>query len=1128
MSTWKVLAPRGAAPWLRPALVSLLLAVLGMGSTPSAEAGIRPHGGMLRYPAISAESIAFVYADDIWVVDREGGVARPLASPAGPEERPRFSPDGSRIAFEGDYDGGTDLYVVPTAGGVARRVTFHPAAEELMQWTADNRLLFASGAQGGPKANHQLYTVSPEGGMPERLPLVYARNGRLSADGRKVAFTPHSRDHRSWKRYRGGMATDIWVYDLRKGTAEKITDWEGTDTEPMWIGSRVYYLSDQGSEHRWNLWVYDTKSGERRQVTRFADFDVKYPSVGPGLHGKGEIIFQKGSAIHVLDVQSGRVRQIEVTIPGDRPTLRTREKKVAGQIFSWGLSATGKRLLLGARGDVWSLPAEHGPAINHTRSGGVADRRPAWSPDGRWIAWFSDRSGEYEIWIQQSDGKGEARQLGKFGAPFKTRLLWSPDSKTIAYADKSGAVYLVDVESSKRELVFRDYWGSGNSMSWSHDAKWLAHGAGLPNGQTALFLYDVVNQEDHQVTSGMFNDTSVTFDRKGDFLYYVSQRDFSSPTYEDVGTTFVYDGTGVILMVPLREEVEIPGGLKEDLEKWEDDGDSQAEEGESEDEEGKDESADDSATKDGSEEDEAESEAPLQIDLEGFEGRALALDIDHGNLGGLSVNDSGALVYLRAGDTPMLQLFDPAAEEPEEKTIISGFGNYAISADGKKIALRRRSTFSIVDAAADQDFDGGISAEGLSTRVDPREEWAQIFQDAWRLMRDFFYDPNMHGVDWKGVRKQYAAMLDDCSSRADLLYVLREMVSELNVGHAYNFGGDIARGPRANIGLLGVDFVMENGAYRIAKIHSGADWDSDARSVFARAGVQVHEGDYVLAVNGVRIDPKLSVYAAFVGTAKQTTRLTVGPNPEIDEEARDVLVEPLSSEFGLRYREWIEAARAYVDQKSNGRVGYIYVPDTGVNGQNDLFRQFYGQRGRDALIIDERWNGGGQIPTRFIELLNRPVTNYWAIRDGETKIFPWPADSHQGPKCMLINGLAGSGGDAFPAYFRQAGLGPLIGERTWGGLVGFSGGPPLIDGAFLSEPSFAYFEKDGTWGIEGHGVDPDIEVVADPALLAKGVDPQLDRAIEEMLSQLEAHPPVRPQLPRYPDRSGMGIPEEDH
>ena len=1097
------------------ALVWALALVIGAPTAVRAE--IEPHGGMLRYPAVSADKIAFVYASDIWVVDRDGGLATPLASPPGLEARPRFSPDGGEIAFQGNYEGDTDLYVVAVDGGVARRVTHHPATEVLQQWTRDDRLLFASGMQGVPRGNLQLYTVAPDGGLPTKLPVVYGAMSAISDDGRWLAFTPHTRDHRTWKRYRGGMATDIWLYDLRSGQSRQITDWEGTDTAPMWAEGVLYYLSDQGPEHRWNLWKFDPRTDEREQVTRFRDYDVKEPSIGPGPNGRGEIVFQKGPAIHLLDLESGDVTEIEVRIPGERPHLRAERVDVGDFVMGWNVSSTGKRALVEMRGDVWSLPVEDGVPVNLTRSSGVAERSPVWSPDGRWIAYFSDESGEYEIYVRQSDGKDEPRRVGSFGPPFKEGMGWSPDSEKIAYVDKTGSLYVVDVDSGRRTLVNQDQWGNTPDAAWSHDGAWIVYTAAGDNMNSALWLYEVETGEKTQVTSGMFNDGSPAFDREGKYLYYVSARDFAQPTYEDVGSTFVYDDTEVVLMVPLRADVEIPGKPKEDLEEWSDDEEEKDDEGEKKDDEG------DEA------EDAEEEEEALVIDLEDFEARAIQLELSSANYGQLAVADGGALIYTKGGWGPGggIHTYDPHADEPEEKTVLAGFSSYRMTDDGKKLLVRRGKDFAVVDAKPDQKFEDTFSVAGLETMIDPRAEWEQIFEDSWRFFRDYFYDPGMHGVDWKGVRKQYRAMLEDCSSRPDLEFVIKEMISELNVGHAYHGGGDMEDTPSRNVGLLGVDFELDRGAYRIAKVYEGAPWDSDARSPLRMASGEVGVGDYVLAVNGVEVDTSQDPWAAFIGTAGETTRLTVSEKPRLDDEARDVLVEPLRSEGMLRFRHWIEENRRTVAEQTDGKVGYIYVPDTGVNGQNNLFRQFYGQRDAEALIVDERWNGGGQIPTRFIELLDRPRTNYWAVRDGERGYFPWPYDSHQGPKCMLINGLAGSGGDAFPAYFRQAGLGKLIGERTWGGLVGISGSRPIIDGAFLAVPSFAYYDKDGTWGIEGHGVDPDIEVVADPSKLASGTDPQLQAAVELMLEEIERNGYEAPPVPEGPDRSGMGISEED-
>lgn len=1084
---------------LVPFCLILLAAVPTL--APAATAADTPHGAMLMFPAISEDHIVFVYGGDMWIVGHEGGLASPLVGPSGVEERPRFSPDGSQVAFTGNYDGGRDLYVVDVAGGPVRRVTHHASSESLQEWTPDGRLMYFA-RTGLPRGNPQLWTVSVEGGLPERMPMLYGAMASLRDDGRTLAFTPHSRDHRTWKRYRGGMATDIWVYDLTENRAERITDWEGTDTEPMWIGDTLYYVSDRGEEHRWNLWSWSPDTGEHAQVTRFEEFDVKNPS-----QGAGRIVFQLATGIHVLDVASGELSRVDVQIPGDRPKLRRQTVDVSDQIMGWSVSNSGKRMLVEMRGDIWSIPASEGVPVNLTRSDAVMDRYAAWSPDGRWIAWLNDESGEYEIYLRASDGSGEVRQLGSFGAPYRMGLTWSPDSETIGYQDNGGRFYLVDVKSAKRKLVFEESNGNNFRVRWSADSAWIAWSGSNVNFLGAIHLYDVAAGKVHQVTSGMFDDGSPVFDREGNWLYYTSSRDFTGPDYEDVGSTFIYDETGVVLMVPLRKDVELPNLPKDDME------------------EPADEDADDDekADKDEDEEDDKKDAPPLVIELDGFEARAMPVGLDSGDYGSLDVTAKGALIFTHDSN---VALYDPHAEEPEVETILADTDGFELSADGEKIMARKGKSFVVVDAAKDQSFDDAVSVDGFEATVDPLDEWTNIFNDAWRLMRDVFYDPNMHGVDWARMREQYGAMVAEAGTREDVTFVIKEMVSELNVGHAYHGGGDFEDEPNRNVGALGVDFAVENGAVRIAKIYEAAAWDTDVRSPLRTASGEVKEGDYLLAVNGVDVDAAQDPWSYLIGTAGKTTRLTVSEKPKRDEAARDVLVTPDRSDASLRYRDWIEANRRYVDEKTDGKVGYIYVPDTGVNGQNNLFRQFYGQRDRQALIIDERWNGG-QIPTRFVELLNRPITNYWAVRDGETRRFPWPYDGHPGPKCMLINGLAGSGGDAFPAYFRGAGLGKLIGERTWGGLVGIGGGPRLMDGAFIRVPSFAYFEVDGTWGIEGHGVDPDIEVIPNPATLARGVDEQLERAIEEMLEAIRTNPWVAPEVPAYPDRSGMGIAEED-
>ena len=1126
-----------------------LYSALGAPTVAAADQEHRPHAGMLRFPDVSATDIVFLYANDLWLVSREGGLARPLAGPPGQELFPKFSPDGRTICFVGNYEGNRDLYTISAGGGVAARITHHPAGEILCDWTPRGRLLYSTNGFAGLRRQAQLWIVPATGGMPEQMPVPYGANGTISSDGQWLAYTPHSRDFRTWKRYRGGMATDIWLFHLENHTSRRITDWEGTDTLPMWHGKKVYYLSDAGPEHRLNIWVFNTDSDTRKQVTHFADYDVKWPSIGPGPAGGGEIVFENASGLYILDLGTEKSHVVEVRMPGDRPKIRPKAIDASKFIVGANVSSTGKRAVLEARGDIWTLPAEKGTTRNLTRTAGVAERDPAWSPDGQWIAYFSDATGEYELYIRQSDGRGDARQLTSDGKRYRYNPTWSPDSKLILFNDKTGALFVHTVEIGKTDLIDTDPTASFPQISWSHDSAWVAYTKNGDNQQSSIWLYDVKAGKKQQITSGMFNDSLPTFDRKGDFLFFASSRRFESPMYEDVGSTFIYANTEVLAAVALNKDVASPLAPKSDEETWDDEddeGDEDDDDDEEEDdekEEDSDSENDDSKDKDdkdeGDEEDddkdkkkEDEKIEPVKIDLDGLERRAILLPVKKGVFSTLAVNHKGHLIYTRrsargSGAKPSIMILDLEDDKHEEKTVLKDVGNFAISADGKKLLVfKDGKTMVIVKAAADQKMDKPISLAGMKATIDPRSEWRQMFNEAWRIQRDFFYDPNMHGLDWPAVRKRYASMLDDCVSRPDLSFVIGEMISELNVGHAYaRGGGDFETVPSVSVGMLGCDFELDSGAYRIARIYEGAPWDLDARGPLSQPGIDVKESDYLLAVNGVPVDTSKDVWAAFVGLADSVVTLTVSEKPVRDDDARTVVLKPLSSESTLRYRAWIEKNRAYVDERSGGKVGYLYVPDTGVNGQNNLIRQFYGQRHKKALIIDERWNGGGQIPNRFIELLNRPVSNYWAVRDGRDWI--WPSDAHQGPKCMLINGLAGSGGDCFPYYFRQSKLGKLIGMRTWGGLVGISGNPILIDGGRTTSPTFAFYENDGTWGVEGHGVDPDIEVVDDPALMADGGDPQLDAAIALMLKELEHNTFEPPARPAYVNRSGMGIREED-
>lgn len=1104
----------------------------------------RPHAGMLRFPHVGTDRIVFAYANGLWTVDRSGGIAKPVASPPGAVSFPRFSPDGKQLAFVGNYEGNRDLYVIPldadgNAAAPAHRVTHHSANELLNGWVGNDKLLFASNGLAGLQRIQELFIVPASGGLPDRVAVPYGAIAAVSPDGQWLAYTTHTREFRTWKRYRGGMATDIWLFNLNTKQSRLMTDWEGTDTFPMWSpdGKTVFYLSDNGPEHRQNIWKYDLASGMRQQVTRFTENDVKFPSMGMGPDGRGEIVFQLGADLKLLNLANGQSRNVEVIIPGERPQVRTRLVDAAEHIQSSRVSATGQRAVIEARGDIWTIPAESGAPRNLTRTSGVAERDPAWSPDGRWIAFISDESGEYNLHVMPSDGRGESRKLTDLAERHLRVRAWSPDSKKIAFDDHAGSMYVVDVESGKVDAFDTDPWATPVVMSWSSDSRWVAYERTDDRSRnSAIWVYDTENNRRHRLTSGMFNDGSPAFCREGKYLYYISARDFTAPIYEDMGSTFAYAGVQRLMMATLRNDIESPFLPKSDEETWEDkkdkdDGKDDGKDGGMVGEDDEKPADDDAGEKkdDGKKDDKPKAVA---IDLRGFEGRAMVLPVEKGRFANLSVNDSGHLIYQSTpvtGGPATLHVINATDKKPEAKTVLSGVQRYDLSGDGKKIlAVLPGDRMAIIDAKADQKADKA-SKPALTTRIDPREEWAQIFNDAWRRHRDYFYVENMHGVDWEAVREHYSMMLEFAASREDVSFIIGEMISELNVGHAYYWGGDVEPEPSRSVGLLGADFELGreggNSAYRFKRIIAGADWDADARGPLSQPGVNVKEGDYLLLVNGMPIDTSKDPWAAFIDLAGKTITLTVSEKPVLDSDARDVVVTTLSSEADLRYRDWVERNRAYVAEASSGRVGYIYVPNTGVQGQNELFRQFYSQAHMDALIIDDRWNGGGQIPTRFIELLNRPRTNYWARRHGND--WPWPYDSHQGPKAMLINGLAGSGGDMFPWLFRYNNLGKLVGTRTWGGLVGITGVPPLVDGGYTAVPTFGFYKTDGTWGVEGHGVDPDIEVIDDPALMVGGADPQIDAAIAELLKELDDSPYRPARRPADPDRSGMGLPVED-
>lgn len=1091
-----------------------LIAVLAIATLCSNTAFAQIDARMLRYPAVSKSQIAFVYAGDIWLVAKGGGTAVRLTSSPGEESFPRFSPDGTRVAYSASYDGNVDVFVVPSAGGEPVRLTHHPMGDRVVGWTPDGtRVLFASSRESGRQRFSQFFTVGLTGGLPEKLPVPYGEFGAYSPDGQQFVYMPMAQDFRNWKRYRGGWAPDLMLFDLKTFATKNITANPANDAQPMWHGSTIFFLSDRGANERNNLWAYDLQGNKVRQVTQFNDFDITFPSIGPD-----GIVFQAGGRLYFLDVTSDKPREVPVRVVTDETTLRTRSAKVASLIQGASVSPTGKRAVFEARADVLTVPAEFGAVVNVTRSSGVAERYPRWSPDGKTIAYWSDRTGEYELALRQADGAGPEKTVTTLGAGYRYPPRWSPDNKKLAFIDQAMRIRIHDIDANRTTQIDEspEWIGHGGlvafRLQWSPDSRWLTYARPTATANSAVYLYDTKAARLHQVTTGYLNDTEPTFEPEGKYLYYASDREFD-PVYGSFDNSWTYPNPTRLVAVPLRKDVASPLAARNDAENPALDVSKPEPKTEQE-------------KKDEEKKDAAKAAAPpnVDIDVEGFEARAIVLPPKGGNYADLQAI-KGKLLYRRnprtgSGEEKSPIIFFDLAER-EEKTVLDEADRFETTFDGKKMLVVQGNRYAILEIKAAQKFEKPMVTADMEAPVEPRAEWRQMFADVFRFQRDFFYDPSMHGVDWPGLRQRYGKLLEDAVTRWDVDFVLGEFIGELNASHTYKGGGDAEQAPQRSVGLLGVDWELANGAYRIKRIVRGGPWDTSVRSPLDDPGVMVKEGDYVLAVNGVAIDAKTDPWAAFQGLGNKTVVLSVSSSSSPTMSgARQVVVKCLADETPLRFMAWIEERRQIVDKATGGRIGYIYVQSTGVDAQNDLMRQFMAQWKKDGLIIDERWNSGGQIPDRFIELLNRPILAYWAVRDG--KSWQWPPVAHVGPQVMLINGWSGSGGDAFPTYFKQAGLGPLIGTRTWGGLIGISGAPLLADGGNVSVPTFRMYDPKGQWFAEGIGVEPDIRVDENPAQLAKGTDPQLERAIKEVMDRVTKapKPPTRPAYERRIPRGG--------
>ncbi len=1044
------------------------------------------NASLLRYPDVSKNSIVFTYANDIWIVPKTGGTATRLTTPKGEERFAKFSPDGKSIAFSANYDGNLDVYTMPVVGGLPKRLTSHGNSDRVIDWTTDGKsVVFASGRNSGRARFNQFYQVKNTGGAVTKMPFEYAEYGSFNNDGSKMAIVFLSQASRTWKRYKGGMQSGIHIYDLKNNQSKKIAaDAYNGQEYPMWQGDNIYYVANHGKEEKMNLWSYNVSSGKVTQLTNYKDEDISFPSLGDG-----EIVYQKGSDLHIYDINAKTDKAVKINIVTDLANLKPRTESVANFLQNLSISPDGNRVLAEARGDLFSIPAKDGFIKTLTASSGIAERYPAWSPNGKSIAYWSDATGEYELYIKDAV-TDVAKKITNIGPGYKHSIFWSPDSKKISFIDNEGKIYVLDVDKgsvNKIDQLYRfiSYSNCENFVAkWSPDSKWMTYSRDIPNAHTAIFIYDVEGKITKQVTSGFYSAGNPVFDTKGQYLYLTTNQVFN-PTYADFDNTFVYNNSTKLAAIALRKDVPSLLQPKNDTVAI-----TASEEAKKTDKK-------DTATA------KKETKPANGIDFENFEGRLELLPPAAGNISRLASVD-GKILFLRSPNsgessgTTSLKYYD--IEEKEEKTISTGIYYYELSANGKKLLVNKMGSYGIINPSEGAKLDDPLRTSELYTTIDPKKEWKQILDDAWRFERDYFYDKNLHGVDWNKIKVKYHKLLEDAVSREDVSFLLGELIGELNASHTYNDEGDEEKASYKSVGYLGIDWTADGNYYKVGKIIKGAAWDSEVKSPLSQSGIE--EGNYILAVNGVPLTTETEPYTAFTDLANKTIEITYNTTASFSG-AKKAIVKTLSGESRLRNLAWIESMRAHVEKETNGEVGYVYVPSTGIDGQNELMRMFNAQMDKKALIIDERFNAGGQIPDRFIEMLDRKPLAFWATREGQA--WNWPPAGHYGPKVMLVNGWSGSGGDAFPDYFKKRGLGPLIGTRTWGGLIGISGSPSFVDGGNVTVPTFRMYNPDGTWFREGHGVDPDIEVVEDLGAMSKGVDVQLNRAIEEIKKLLKTN-----------------------
>ena len=1067
---------------------------------------------LLRTPSVSARHIAFAYANNVWVVERRGGSARRLTSFQGQTQNPKLSPDGTLIAFSAEYAGNTDVYVVPVEGGQPKRLTWHPGADMVQGWTPDGRhVLFASPrATWAPSGAPRFWTVPAAGGVETALPLPRAYQGKLSPDGNRVAYRMPTSWDEERRNYRGGQNKPIWIVDLKTFALDS-TPFTGTkEMDPVWVGDAVYFLSDRDGVS--NVWAFDTKTRQLRQVTKFTDFDVK------ALDAAGStVVFEQAGHVHELDARTGASRVVDITAAGDFPWMMPAWKDVTSRTTALALSATGKRAAVEARGDVFTVPAEKGDVRNLTASSGSAEIAPVWSPDGRSVAYFSDASGEYQLVIAPQDGLGAKRTIALPEPSRPYAPSWSPNGRHIAFQDSHFRLWLVDVASGRARVADNDpYFMMDRSIVpvWSPDSRYLAYPKRLKSLMRALFVYEVETGTARQITDGMADATSPAWDASGKYLWFFASTNFALNSSLLDMTKYDRPETKALYLAVLAKSEPSPLLPESDEEAARtvaprDSAPSAASVARP---------RADSARGDGARGDALTgAPRPVRIDFDGLQQRIITVPgVIERDYSVLIAGPAGTVFFLEAmpatgtsggpGNGSTLHRFQLTTRRAQP--FVSGVAQYTVSADGRKLLYRTGGAnggLYLVDAdkAAPQPGTGRLAA-ALRAYIDPREEFRQIFHEGWRNQRNNFYVKNLHGTDWAAVKAMYEPLLAHVNHRADLNYLLDNMGAETAIGHSYVRGGDYPEVPNGAGGLLGADFTIEAGRYRIARIYDAESWNPELRAPLATPGVNVVRGDYLLAINGVELRAPDNIDRLLDGTANRQTVLTVNSRPDL-QGARQVTVVPVASEQGLRTRAWVEANRRYVDSVSNGKLAYVYLPNTGVPGYTSFNRYYFAQQDRLGVVVDERFNGGGSAADYIVDLLGRDYDGYFNNPVGERYPYTSPANGIWGPKVMIINEMAGSGGDLMPYMFKRRKLGPLVGARTWGGLVATTDTPPFVDGGSMIAPRFGFFSRDNRFAVENEGVAPDIDVENFPKDVIAGRDPQLERAVQEALRLLSSY-----------------------